>query len=211
MTLRSLISESDVSSELVWVNFTVDWKAYWKKTTNKPFVYKHVNSRCAYVAHVMRGLLESQGVEGIRERYGFFDGAITNPYWLRRGIGFMRHGWLDIQGVIVDPTRWCFIGLYAHKLALCSSKSKDYDAGMNCARHGFFRPLPEFNAAKKVLCNNPHILDLFEGEVCRDRLAWLANIPPGDLLFESEDRRIAMFKWMQDNGQAALIPWDNRV
>ena len=146
-----------------------------------------------------------------RERYGFFDGEITNPYWLGKSSGFVRHGWLEVNGCIVDPTRWCFLRTHTPMLAICNLQSRDYDAGMNVVRQAMWRPLPEYNANKMVLCYCPAIMDLFEGQVCKERLFWLANLAVGDPVFGTEEIRVKMFTWLQDNGYQAWIPWDNRV
>lgn len=196
-----------------WFNFPKDWPAWFREKTGKPHCRASVNAQCAYVADLYRQFL-GRG----QNQYGFYSGPMEHRYWKGRVVA--RHGWLLITddtgaSVIYDPTRWCFYRGNRPRLAIADADSPEYDQGMNKMRSFLFADtfsrIPDFDPAKRVVCEQPDINALFQNRVCFQRLMWLANLPPQHETFQTKGERIRMILWLQNSGYRALVPQDNRV
>lgn len=189
-----------------WTPFDPSFLRWFKRKVNpQGFTYSVVNGNCAWAAHQFHRWFGPG-----QERYGFYLGPVSNPYWADQHMPLVRHAWLECEGLIYDPTRWCFLRSDHPMLAVSPVDSPDYDAGMNKIRLGMEQPMPEFKETDAVDCDHTGILSLMAGKVSNERLFWLANLAPSSKVFLSRQDWKSMFQWLIDNKHGAWIPIDNR-
>jgi hypothetical protein len=170
---------------------------------------------------------------------GFVEGVAVYGHWIgkihprshfrdRRGLPFVRHGWVHVQGnpnLIFDPTRWTFT---AEDPFLYFGPNKDeYDEGGDTWRKALRPPCPRFDpealriykltttvlAAEawthvEALLGPNYLIDLDghePGELTVDQLFWLANAPYATL----QPHARAIYRAIENTVGHAAIPIDN--
>jgi hypothetical protein len=134
-----------------------------------------------------------------------------------RGVPFTRHGWVVLKdGRVLDPTRWVFED--AQPSLYLGPPSEEYDEGGNRWRLAELSIPPKHETAgKQIELKAPrhvwaHIRKLLRdraagpSRLCYRQLVWLANCPLALLA----EHAAAIYKAIEDVGEVALIPFDNK-
>lgn len=176
---------------------------------------------CDTIAHAM---LAAGLVPGGVSRYGHFLGkvhprSIFYETWLLSG--FSRHGWIECDGLVYDPTRWVFE--CSDPYIYIGPKTAEYDVGGNLLRGLLRGPFP------KNTRDHPQIklfseLDSTTGEwlwtyvaeqkqrfdrntaLSIDQVCWFANLSPDELGPLAKP----LYSALEKLGLDAMIPIDNK-
>lgn len=159
--------------------------------------------------HTVAALLLFRGITTGNLMYGHWLGPVAENS-LFSGKAIVRHGWIEDNNIIIDPTRWVFENA---KPYIYVGTNDHYDADGNKLRGMMMRPLPKLNREQKLFRPPEEVRDSLElvmltnaRTICLDRLHWVATLPLPWLKEEAK----AIFTWIIQIGYAGLIPIDNR-
>lgn len=194
---------------VAWNPMDEGFHAFFLQETGAELNWANCVGHCSILAEAYRRYRTDLDLD---HRYGFFRGEVDHPWW--GGKPMHRHAWLeDKEGLIYDPSRWCFVA-EAPMMAIGKDGQGEYDFGMNDAKWqvkvamGQDR-LPPFNSGTAVETDFPEILELCEGQVCKERIFWIANLPPFHDLLGGHTHKV--FKWLADSDRWRMaLPMDSR-
>lgn len=184
--MKSVIPSVDVCADLIGIPVT-RWPG---------------NCYCVAQAIVEAGLIEGRAV------YGDYLGPVKEGT-LFDGRGVIQHGWIEVDGQIVDPTRWVFEGASPY-LHTCDLPNREYDEGAKQRRIAMMRPRPEPEgeelAWSKTLSDG--LADLMGGArsgITEQEIFWLCNLSP-DLWGECGPELV---EWASAHGKECYFPIDS--
>ena len=163
---------------------------------------------CYAVACVLSEMLKEQGRK-VRAVYGFWHGKSV----ITRGVPMHRHGWVECEGMILDPTRFAFEGEKAYLFVASKKDCPEYDEGMRQFR--IPRPFPKFDPKSRQVEKfdwSPQCASLLQlitktkdvSKLSFDQMMWLANhdfLEFGECIHEIYDA-------LNERKLGALIPID---
>ena len=174
---------------------------------------KKWEGRCYEIASL---ILKSKLVKG-KLRYGHYKGEVAKNsiFFGRSSAGFCRHGWIELSnGMVIDPTRWCFEGKKPY--LFIQRKSKEYDVGGNEFRTSMAGGCPSFSETgrhfpipKNINKIISTVLPQKQEEVSMNQMFWLANYDPGSWNNIKQAKQVYDWICTQNYHCQALIPIDN--
>ena len=157
-------------------------------------------------------IVKANVVKG-RAVYGMYHGPVSADSIFNHEHLFQRHGWIEDEDTIIDPTRWVFEASTPY-IFTTAKANKDYDMGGNRVREMIMREPPEFNEKDKKFKAPAHIVSIAQiylnsekVEFTFPQLLWLCSIP---LHLLGKDAK-PIYEWAVSIGQEAAIPIDNRL
>lgn len=168
---------------------------------------------------VAKGLLQS-GLVNAHYRRGHWFGPVHPESHFKQMSGFtiQQHSWLETDdGIIIDPTRWCFTN--PNQPFIYVGESDYYDTGSNMLRRAFRRPCPKFSpeelSANLIFTDNVAEYTIKElisvasdgpvPYITKNQAFWLANLSPEEYMGYTKE----VYTALTDAGMRAAIPIDN--
>lgn len=144
-----------------------------------------------------------------KARYGIYNGTI-HPRSMFAGRPMARHGWIECDDCIVDPTRYVFENLPPY-IAVVEIDNEIYDFGMQALRERTRVPFTDADAEGSPVVVPDElrlVLSACAGQplsiVSVAQLCWLANSP----LLQLGDDAKPFYQWLQSLGKRAFVPLD---